>query len=425
MAAPAGLLVECPIDEASLASLFKQKIAFEGGKISIGHVLSRLLDRGEDADILIAHYDRDRECLFLAWYLNHYSRDALAPIWPVLDALAAVLPATTEGKGAVATTFPELIETVLLRGGAVERRPVQVSPAGLPDADFAQNGCLVSLSDKLWSFAEKGQFPDAEGSMRRKAMQCKPFKSAWKTYRVWRDAEERPARIAAATLDTPFRLFEDVYTALGQVFRRDGFSNRDVPFADADPLTFRTEAGFHADRNHVWQRQLAAGSPPKQIQHRGHWINNQAAVWEYVHVAGAQGASFRWLFDRWDTMFWRDALRIYTCAEEGRLLALTGVDPVRFRAYGQCFGSDGEQVYYFQHRLPLNAHQMQTQGIFIWDGEKVFCRAFELPLRGEGFGIVAQKRLRGSIHDIYRLTDGRTTLLLTWDMQIHPDDPNF
>lgn len=415
MAEPAGLLVECNLNEKSLTALFKQKVAFGEGTLPIGQLLSRLLDKGSDADILIAHFDPREERLFLAWILTHYSSDALTPIWPVIDALAARIDPSTEAKGFVATTFPDPLESVHLRGGVIERYP----------NDRVGDDLLGYLSAKLWSFAEKGQFPDAERSMRSRNMQCKPFKSAWKTYLVWRDAEERPARIAAATPKDPYLLFGNIFTALGQVFLRDASSGRDIQFHGADPLTFRTEAGYYADQNHVWQRQLAAGSPPSEIQKRGHWINNREAIWEYAHVADAEGASFRWLFERWDTIFWRDAHRIYASANAGQLAPLTGVNAANFREFGQCFGTDGQHVYYSRHRLPLNAAQLQTVGIFIWDIEKVFCREFELPLRGEGFRILGNKRQRGSIFETYRLTDGDTTIILTPDMQIRPDDANF
>ena len=98
--------------------------------------------------------------------------------------------------------------------------------------------------------------------MQRRNVQCKALRSAWKSSLNWRDQKERPARIAAATEANPYRLVNDVFCWNGKVIDRDGYTGRDIPFPGADPLTFRMEAGFYADKNLVWQRRLAQNSPP-------------------------------------------------------------------------------------------------------------------------------------------------------------------
>ncbi|SEV87709.1 DKNYY family protein [Aliiroseovarius sediminilitoris] len=415
MAEPAGLLFECPLNEKLLAALFKQEITLDDRKVQFGRALSELLGSGDDADVLIVHHDPDQERLFLAWMLNFYDKSALAPIWPILDALAANIDPSADAGGAVATIFPEALESVRVQDGTVVR-----GPGDLVDADL-----LKRLSDKLWDFAKKEQFPDAAASMRRKTTQCKPFKTAWKSYLAWREKEERPARIAAATAQEPFLLFDDVYTAQGQVFQRHNHTKRDIEFAGADPLTFRKESRYHADKNHVWHRQLADGSPPARDPKGAYPRNNRDAIWEYVHVEGADGASFRWLFDRWDTIYWRDRHRVYSSSSALALVPLPGVDATKFREIGNGYGTDGQQVYWGLDRLPLDATKLQTNDIFIWDPDKVFCLGQELPLKGAGFRILTQKFQRPAIQYAYRLTDGKKTIVLSPQKEILPDDPDF
>lgn len=49
----------------------------------IGNLLCDLLFRGDDeGDILILHHAPATDRMFLAWVLNHYGAEAIAPIWP-------------------------------------------------------------------------------------------------------------------------------------------------------------------------------------------------------------------------------------------------------------------------------------------------------------------------------------------------------
>ncbi|PWK59295.1 hypothetical protein [Roseicyclus mahoneyensis] len=415
MAEPEGLLLEADLSEAGLAAWFRRKILTAEGKVTVGRALCLVLDGGEPADIVIVHHDPAKGRLFFAWILNHYADGALAPVWPLMAALASVLDRESRALGAVASTFPLPREGVRLSGGAVDRfAPDKVAPE-----------LLTGLSDRLWGFARKGVFPDAAGSMAARGMQCKPFRAAWKSYRAWCDEVEKPARIAAATSEAPFRLFDDIFTAEGAVFRRDGFSGRDIPFPGADPLSFRIEAGFHADRTQVWDRRLASGSPPAVVRQGGFVVNNRAAIWNHVPVVGAEGASFRWLFDRWDTIYWADRTRVYAREVGGMLVVLPGADAKRFRALGPCFGTDGAGVFFGARRLPLDPAGVRSEGLFLWDDDKVFFRDQELPLKGAEFRILGQKRSEHSRQTCYRLSDGAQGLVLELSGQILPDDPAF
>ena len=421
MAEPAGLLVSCQLSEAALNAWFRRKIVVDGERVPVARRLCALLDQGASGDVLIVHHDPAEERLFLAWMLNHYRPELLAPIWPVLEALAAQLDPTARAEGVIATTFPEAFGAVRLSAGRVDQL----------GADAVEPGHMEALSARLWRFARNGAFPDPASSMRARSCQCKAFRRAWKAYLSWRDTQERPARIAAATRAAPFNLLQDIFVADGVVFQRHDFTGRDIPFPGADALSFRVEAGYFADHAHVWQRQLAPGSPPETVLQGAMRVNNRAAIWEYRPIPGADGGTFRWLFDRFDTLFWRDGARVYAETRvhaEGagrRLVPLDGVDPDGFRAYGRCFGTDGHHVHFMATPLQLNAAELQTEDLFIWDQSRVFIRDHELPFRGDGFRILARKRVKPNLLDSFRLTDGSRTANLTADLRLLADDPAF
>ncbi|HEY4200226.1 MAG TPA: hypothetical protein VGM83_06665 [Devosiaceae bacterium] len=409
MAEPAGLLIEAEMTKAELASFFKRSIMEEGHKVRVGHVLSRWLDRGDlHGDVVIVHHDPARNNLFLAWLLNHYSAEAMAPVWPLLDILGKCTGTSATATGVIASTLPEYFETVRIANGKVVRE------AYIPIAD--------GLVERFWSFASKGQFPDAATSMRRRDYQCKPFRHAWKTYLTWRNEEERPARIAAATAQNPHNLFGNIYCWDHLVVDRDSYTGRDIVLPEADPLTLRMENGYFADKSHVWQRRLAKNSPSSDVQRGTIRINNPAAIWEYQIVPDADGAQFTWLYDRWDTVFWTDASRIYSTGPDG-LVPLHDVDAGDFRSYGQCFGTDGQSVFWFANKLTLDAQKLRTDGFFVWDDKKVFYCATELPLRGSGFRILGRASVRGTGFYRYRLTDGDMTIILQPDRAVTPDEP--
>jgi len=416
MAEPAGILIEAQITEKRLASFFKQQISHGTRKTCAGHVLSELLDQGDRyGDILIVNHDPESGTLFLAWVLNRYSPEAATPIWPVLDALAHEMEPTALGRGAVTSILPECVRSLRIRNGRLTRGPARL----LPRRE------LERLSDRLWSFASKDEFPDAARSMRSRDYQCKAFKAAWKDYRKWHDERERPARIAAATEESPYRLVNHVFCWNGRVVERDDYSGRDLAFPGADPETFRMEAGFYADKNHVWQRRLANGSPPPRIEVGGGSINNRAAIWEYHIVAGAVGDDFTWIGDRWDTIFWTDKRRIYAHDKKLGLIPLPDVDASEFRLHGQCFGTDGNSVFYNSRKLPLKVESLQTEGFFIWDDDRVFMTDVEVPLSGKSFRILAHKNPPGSIGQQSRLADADKTIIFGPGNTFLPDDPSF
>lgn len=107
MAEPAGVLVEAELGESALKTLMSRKVPHGGDHVRVGHLLCDLLFQGDgDGDILILHHDPASGRMFLAWVLNHYSAEAIAPIWPVLDRLAEVMEGPSHGPDAAAIALP-------------------------------------------------------------------------------------------------------------------------------------------------------------------------------------------------------------------------------------------------------------------------------------------------------------------------------
>ena len=415
MAEPAGVLVEAELGEAALKKLMSRKVPQDGDQVRVGHLLCDLLFNGDDnGDILILHHDPATGRMFLAWVLNHYSVEAISPIWPVLDRLAEVMVPDATAQGVVVSTLGHPAERIGIDSGQITRRPAQTS-----DAALAQR-----LTERLWSFARKGQFADAAGSMRRQTVQCKPFRTAWTRYVAWQQEQARPARIAAATPDDPFWLYPDFATAGGEVWHWDGFRKKRTVIQGADPVSFRKVGDVFADHRHVWVHRLAAGSPPASIPTGGGGTRaNPQAVWEYAPVPDVDGGSFTWLFDRWDTIFYRDATRVYAMEDTG-LVPLPGVSAAAFRAFGQCFGTDGVQIWSGSHAIPLDPRQTQHDGTFLWDGTRVFRGHRELPLNAAGFRVLLAVSLPGPPYWRARVTDGAQTVIVHPDGSLHPDIPD-
>ncbi|WP_430463964.1 hypothetical protein [Tabrizicola sp.] len=380
MSEPAGVLLQAGIGEAALAAVLTQKVSHGGDQVEIGHLLCDLLFRGDaDGDILILNHDPATDLLFLGWVLNHYSAEPIAPIWPVLDRLAKGMGPGAKAEGVLVSTFGRPWEKIGIDGARLTRRAAENVDAGL-----AQR-----LSDRLWSFARKGQFPDAAASMRARKVQCKPFRTAWTRYTAWQAEKERPFRIRAATPDDPFWLYPDFAAAGDEVWEWKSYTKTRTVIPGADPASFRKVGDVFVDHRQVWVHRLAAGSPPATVPTgKGGTRANPDAVWEYAVVPGADGGSLTWLFNRWDTIFYRDADRVYAMERGVGLVALPGVSPTAFRPFGDSFGTDGMRIWSGRHPLPLDLRKTRRDGFFLWDDAHVFLAHHRLPLEAAGFRVL-------------------------------------
>lgn len=413
---PAGILLEADFPEAALVSLLRAKPGQGDAKQSVGHILSDLLSQGdEEGDILILHHDAAAQRLFFGWIMVHFAEDRLEQIWPVIGAIAAKMPPGGTGNGVLTTTLPHAFGTLLLEDGRVIR--------GDGAGDAADR--VTALSDKLWGFARKDRFPDAAASMRRRDYQCKPFRRAWKRYLDWRDEVERPARIAAATSENPYRLFGQALTWDGRVYADHSYTNQMIELPGADPASLRWVAGFYADDRHVWLCRPAANSPPLRAMGRyGQMINNPDAIFEYVILEGTIGKDFEWLDDRWDTLYWTDKRRIYALGKDG-LTPLPDVQAGEFETFGQSFGRTPKSVICGENLLPLDPARLRSEGVLIWDDQRLFRAATEVALSPDGLTVLGEVREYPSQPlPALRVENREGRFLIHPDGHVTPDAPD-
>jgi hypothetical protein len=408
-AGPAVLMFEAHISERRLASFFGRSMAYGEGTAFVAHVLCELAYVGDpsrpghpEEGHLTVHHEPGSDTLFVVWDLSHYWDGAMDSIRPVLEILAREMEPTAVGVGAIGGLLSgEGYESMRIEKGTLIRSP---------EGDIPE---LNRLWDRHWALVPNEEYPEAATKAEERVdLLCEGLRAAWPSYIEWRDEKRRPAQIAAATEADPLCLVDDVYYWDGQVVARHVWPTRqDIPFPGADPLTFRLVAKFYVDKNYVWTRRLAAGSPPASrevvypwddegVRHR---VANEDAIWEYAPVPGAVASDFTY-FDHF--RYWTDRRRIYTRASDGELVALPDVEASEFRTYGQYFATDDKAVFYELARLPLRVDRLQTDGAFIWADEKVFFKDFEVPLTGASF------RILGKEGDNVRIADAQRTLIL-------------
>lgn len=141
------------------------------------------------------------------------------------------------------------------------------------------------------------------------------------------DNVEKPKKIALATKENPYFLFDNFYTYDNKVYEFKTYTNQKIVVPEADPLTFRNVAGIKADKKHVFCNKLSSNSPPKSITVNGFSKNNPNAIWEWEIEKGVDGSSFNYIKERCDTIFWRDnhsvfimILRIFSITKTKHLL---------------------------------------------------------------------------------------------------------
>lgn len=397
MAEPAGIFIEIPMNDRGLKQWFATSLSHNDETHNVGHILAALFHAGDPrGEVMIVHYDRTQKTLLFAWVLPHFSQEAIAPIWPILD-VAAKHMAADQAQGIIATTTSEIMQTI------------HVSLKGLThqNAQGDSSAPYAVLFEKFWGFANKsGAFPDAKKAMRIRGYQCAPMKKAWTVYVKWKAEKDLPLRIAAANPETPVHLFDQIYAWPGHVVERSAYYGRDIKFEGANPVGFRKVSPFFADDTHVWERCLAPHSPPEMIQGRLFPINNPDAIWEYHIVDAVDGGAFTWIHDRHDTIYWTDKRHVYACAN-GRLQRLNGINPGTYKLLNQRFMADGDYLYAGTTALPMHPCDVQIHDGLIWDQKHVYAMGNSLPLKGASFQILDQISKGGVAR--HHVTDGVKT----------------
>lgn len=376
MAEPTGFFTEVEIEEQALNKLLNHPFPAADFKPKVGYFFSGLLyeTKVDPSNVFIFSYDKKNKKCFMAYLLNHFGEDMIRPFNDLFDVLCALKSQKSTEYALVATTYPEVLHAFeLTKSGAKEGPPDVVPPE-----------VVEHLSNKFWSFSEGNTFPSVEKALNKRNYFYKNFKNYYKRYLGFIEEKEKPDKIAKATKESPFKLFGSFFSYDGKVFEFRNHTNQVIEIPQADPLTFRDVSGIKADKNHVYLPRLAQGSPPARVGGR----NNPDAVWEYYIVEGMDGASFNYVKEKWDTIYWKDKNAVYVYRNK-QLIKVEGADSKTFKYLDFCYGKDKNQLFYYEKGLPVNPNDYTlNKNGFLFDDEHVFHYANRLPLHAPTFKVL-------------------------------------
>ncbi|SDF53957.1 DKNYY domain-containing protein [Cellulophaga baltica] len=378
MAEPTGVFIEIEIDEKGLKKMLNH--AFDKAyNNKLGYYFSELLYNcnANPGNVFILNYNLKSKKCFIAYLLNHYEKTLVEPLIDALPLISSIKKSDTTDYAIVATIFPEVLESYKITNKKTEK-----ITHDLP-ADIVNR-----LINKLWSFSENNSFPEPKKAINKRNYFYKGFKTYYKKYLLHIAETERPSKIAQATEEAPYHLFDNFYTYNNKVYDLNRYTNQIIELPQADPASFRNVAGIKADKNFVFNKKLASNSPPKTIKEGNYSKNNPLAVWEWCIAEGIDGLNFKYIKDKWDTIYWKDknAVFIYNNNE---LIKLEHADSRTFIHLDFCYGKDKNQVFYLDRVIPINVNNFElNKNGFIFDNYTIFHYENEIPLDAKTFKIL-------------------------------------
>jgi hypothetical protein len=184
------------------------------------------------------------------------------------------------------------------------------------------------------------------------------------------------------------KLFDNFYQYEGKVIQVRNYNNQVIEVPDGDPDTFKKVSGFFMDKNHVYRENLTKDSPSRTIKNKyGNSINNPEAKWEINIIDGIDPNTFKYIKEKYDTVYWKDKNGIYV-KKDGTLKKLEHGDLGSFEYIGFLYGRDKNHIYYENEVIPIDVHNysLDTWG-FIKDHQRIFHYDFEIGLDPETFEV--------------------------------------
>lgn len=273
MAEPAGIFIEITIDEKGVKNLLNRKFEQVSYGKKLGYFFSELLYdcKFTAGNIFIFNYDKKTNKCFIAWLLNHFEKSQIEPFDEVLEVLSSVKTSETVDYAIAASTYPEVLSAYQI----TDKKVSEIAPETLPE-NVAEH-----LTQKFWSFSKNNSFPEPDKALRKRNYLYKNFKNYYQKYLLHIEEIEKPAKIAQATKEKPYHLFDDFYTYDEKVFEIKTYTNQVIEILGADPYTLKMKANFLMDKNHLFCTRLAPNSPPNTIDSNFGPINNSKAIWEW------------------------------------------------------------------------------------------------------------------------------------------------
>ncbi|MHA7058849.1 hypothetical protein ACWGOQ_0016615 [Aquimarina sp. M1] len=379
MAEPTGFFTEIEIDEKGLKKMLNHKFEKASYNKKLGYYFCELLYdcNFNPGNVFILNYNLKTKKCFLAYLLNHFEKLRITPLIDALQIISSVKNPETTEYAIVSSTFPEVIEAYKITNKKVEKINKKLSIHIVND-----------LTDKFWSFSENNSFPEPKRALAKRNYFYKNFKNYYKNYLAYVDEKERPNKIARATKENPYHLFDNFYTYNNKVFEFKTYTNQIIELSQADPISFRDVAGIKADKNFVYNAILAPNSPPKFIKSGGFMKNNPNSIWAWIIIKGIDGRSFNYVKKKWDTVYWKDknAVFIYKNKE---VIKLEQANSKTFTHLDFCYGKDQSNLFYLDKVIPIDVNNFKlNKNGFIFDDNTIFHYQNKLELDAKTFKVL-------------------------------------
>ncbi len=379
MAEPTGIFINVEIDETGLKKLLNQK--FEKVKFGnkLGYYFSELLYRSykdESDSVFIFNYDKKSKYCFIAFLVNHFSDTDISLFPKILEMISSYKKCDSSNYAIVASTLPELYNSYLLTCNQVKEQ----SP------DSFSKDIIEQIMNKFYSFSQEDQyFLNPQIAFNKRNFFYKNFKNYFKKYLVFVEEAEKPKKIANATKENPYFLFDDLYVYNNTVF----YKNKDKTFIEipeADPFSLR-EIGLQiiADKNYVFIKRTAPNSSSPNT------TNFLELIWEYQIVKGIDGKNFKPFKYKFETTYWKDKFAVYYSKRlDGiELVKVAQADLESFEELNFGYGKDKNYVFFHEETIPINAkHYILNKNGFIYDDSNIFHYQNQILLDAKTFKVV-------------------------------------
>ncbi|MCF6349350.1 MAG: DKNYY domain-containing protein [Flavobacteriaceae bacterium] len=415
MAEAAGILFEIKISEANLKKILNKSVAIFLpdeykideqeilGKQKLIYFFTSLLYSCENSSANIFLFNYEGEKLFCAYILNYYTDIILKPFEKLLTLFAQNKDIESKDTAIITSIYPDVEHGYSIEKGKLTK---------ITNSKI-NNNVVQHLIDKMWSFRVKNDFPEPKKALRKRTYFYKPLKSAYKRYLKQIEEIEKPAKIARATKEDPYHLFDEFYAYDNKVFEISSYGTVEVP--KADPLTFRCVTNrppcFYADKNIVFEEK-------NEFEES---IINEKPYFKHIKkyfkiIDGIDGSTFNYVKDRWETIFWKDKKHVFIYSKkrflffsiygEEQLIRLNNADVKTFEQLSFGFGKDKNNIYYCGKIMDIdNKNYIINKNGFIYDDKNVYHFTNNLNLDGKTFKVIKYESETNPFLGVFILED--------------------
>lgn len=402
MAEPTGIFIEIDINEANLKKLLNTKFNHDQYKGKLGYYYSKLLHDCivEKGNVFIFNYQTKTNTCFISYLMNYINSDELDKLKESLKVLSTLKQESITNYAIVSTILPEVIEAYQIKSNQVEN----IKPNDLPKP------VIERLLNTFWSFSENNSFPEPNKALKKRNYLYKNFKNYYKKYLLFIEEQEKPKKIAQATKESPYHLFDKFYSYDHKVYEFRTFTKQTIEIPNADPLTFRDVSGLYADKNYVFLSRLTHNSPPNTNPKTGSG-NNPNAIWEFYIVEGVDGESFTYVKEKWDTIYWKDQRSVYIYNQYKRkLIAVENADITTFEYLNFTYGKDQNNIFYLDQVIDINPYKYTLDKYgFIFDNNNIYHFENKLLLDASTFKVLKSERTTNYLFPNFFLSDKNGT----------------